>query len=316
MFLLLARLISVRKGQISQGWSEAMMAKSLQENSVITKGGDAPDVKSLREARGLTREDISQATKISVKNLEAMENYEFHRLPPPVYTRAYFKAYARLLGVDEEQIAGRYEKNLAVSAQAVEEETEEVSERRSYFSRKVIVNAVIVLVLCVLGFLIYSYFNFQIADVAVDAFLPMKSHDKSAADVKSSAATANTATAVTGDGVRGAGNNSPEKEVLPTAAISAPATVKSETTKALQNQAPIVKPPTLIITAREKTWLKITEDRKDAYERLMEPGERMERSALQYEIDIGNAGGISVQFQENILKPLGKSGEVVHLHLP
>jgi cytoskeleton protein RodZ len=256
-----------------------MTAKSLQENSFITKGGESPDIKSLREARGLTLDDVNQATKISLKNLEALENGDFHRLPPPVYTRSYLKAYARLLGVDEEQIAGRYEKNLAVSAQTIEEEPEEVSERRSYFSRKIIVNAALVLVLCVLGFFIYSYFNFQVVDVVLDGFLPTKSHDKPVADLNNAAAPVEPTTAASGD-------------------AAAP------------------KPPILIIIAREKTWLRITEDQQEAYQLIMQPGERIERSALQYDIDIGNAGGVSVQFQKNIMDKLGKSGEVVHLHLP
>lgn len=294
-----------------------MMAKSLQENSIITKGGDAVDIKSLREARGLTIDDICQATKISVKNLEALENSEFHRLPPPVYTRSYLKAYAGLLGEDERLIASGYEKNLAVSAQAVEQEPEEVSERRSYFSRKIIVNAALVLVLCVLMFFVYSYFNFQATDIAVNALLPMKSHDKPVPDLSNAAAPVDPSKGVvSGDAGGGAENNPPEAEGQPAAAISAPVTVTSEAAKAPLTQAPILKPPLLIIIAREKTWLRITEDQKEAYELIMQPGERIERSALQYEIDVGNAGGVSVQFQKNILKTLGKSGEVVHLHLP
>ena len=289
-----------------------MMAKSLQENSIITKGGEALDIRSLREARGLTLADICQATKISVKNLEALENGEFHRLPPPVYTRSYLKAYARLLGEDEGLIARGYERNLAISAPAVEEETGEVSERRSYFSRRIIVNAALVLVLCVLVFFIYSYFNFQATDVAIDSFLPVKSNDKPVADINKVDPTKGGP----GDAGSGAENKHPETEVLPAAAISAPTTVTSESAKAPPTPAPIVKPPLLIIIAREKTWLRITEDQKEAYELIMQPGERVERSALQYEIDIGNAGGVSVQFQNNIMKTLGKSGEVVHLHLP
>ncbi len=293
-----------------------MMAKSQQENSGITKVEEVPDLRSLREARGLTLNDIARATKISVKNLEAIENGDFNLLPPPVYTRAYLKSYARLLGVDERQIASRYEKNLAVFAQAVEEETEEVPERGSYFSKKIIVNASIVLVLCVLGFFIYRYFNFQVAEVALDGPLPMNSHDKPVADVKNPDAPAKPTIGVPVDVGSGAEEKPPQTEGLPTSVVSATSTVKSEETKAAVIKAPIVKPAILIIIARERTWLRITEDQKEAYELLMQPGGRIERSALQYAIDIGNAGGVSVQYQENIMKTLGKSGEVVHLRLP
>jgi cytoskeleton protein RodZ len=255
------------------------MAKSLQENSGIAKVEEVADLRLLREARGLTLNDIAQATKISVKNLEALEIGDFHHLPPPVYTRAYLKSYAVLLGVDERQIAGRYEKNLAVSARAGEEETEEVPERGSYFSKKIIVHASLGLILCVLGFIIYSYLNFQVAEVALVGPLTMNAPEKPVADVKNSAAPAK-----------------------PTIGIPVDTADR--------------KPAILIIIAREKTWLRITEEQKEAFQLLMQPGERIERSALQYDIDVGNAGGVSVQYQGNIMNTLGKSGEVVHLRLP
>ncbi|HXE98127.1 MAG TPA: helix-turn-helix domain-containing protein [Dongiaceae bacterium] len=42
-----------------------------------------PDLKTLREARGLTTEDIFLKTRINAAILNAIENGEFHLLPPP-----------------------------------------------------------------------------------------------------------------------------------------------------------------------------------------------------------------------------------------
>jgi cytoskeleton protein RodZ len=292
------------------------MVKSLQEHAVVNNMEEALDLRSLRETRGLTLDDISQATKVSVKNLAAMENGDFHLLPPPVYTKAYFKSYARLLGIDEKLISARYEKNLAVSTQAVEEEIEEIPEKDSFFSQKIIINAATVLVLCVLGFLSYWYFNSPADDVALDSPLTMNSKDKPVIDAKNSTVSAQPIIEVPVGVGSGTEDKSLQTGGIPASAVSTPDLVNSEETKDDVTKQPIVKSLTLIIIAREKTWLRITEDQKEAYELLMAPGERIERSALQYEIDIGNAGGVSVQFQKKIMNALGKSGEVVHLRLP
>jgi len=256
-----------------------MVAKSLQENSVIPQVDETFDLRSLRQARGLTLDDVAKATKISVKNLETMEKGDYDHLPPPVYTRAYLKSYARLLGANERQIASRYEQYLTVSAQSVVEVTTVASVRRSYFSRKILANSATVLILCVLGVIVYSYFNLQTADVVMESSLPLPSSGQPVADIDGSAG--------------------PAKPNINASADTATR-----------------KPAILIITARERTWLRIREDKENAYELLMKPGEKIERAALQYDIDIGNAGGVSVQFQENIMQSLGKSGEVVHLRLP
>jgi hypothetical protein len=102
---------------------------------------------------------------------------------------------------------------------------------------------------------------------------------------------------------------------MPAPPFPPPGPMKNEGTMVAATKPQVVK-PTLIIIAREKTWVRIAEDQKGAYEVIMAPGDRMERSASQYEIDIGNAGGVSVQFKENMMTILGKSGEVVHLRLP
>jgi hypothetical protein len=72
----------------------------------------------------------------------------------------------------------------------------------------------------------------------------------------------------------------------------------------------------LIMEARELTWLRIKEDHNPPYEILLQPGEKIEKSASQFMLDIGNAGGISVEFRGKSLGNLGIKGEVVHLSLP
>ena len=292
------------------------MAKSLQENSGITNSEQLPDLRSLREARGLTLDDVSQVTKISLKNLEAMEKGDFQYLPPPVYTRAYIKSYAKLLGLDESQLLSRYEKNIAVFVPDVEDNATDVPERASYFSKKIILNSSLVLVLCALGFFAYSYLSSQVGNVAPENFLPKTAADKPLTEVKKSDVSAQPVSGVNSEVARETDKQQLPQTGTPKATIPVKPQEKGEEAKTPAIKTPSVQPVILVITAREKTWLRITEDQKKTYQLLMQPGERIERSASQYDLFIGNAGGIVVQHQGNTLQSLGKSGEVVHLHLP
>ena len=66
---------------------------------------------SLRRARlrkRLSLEQLSKTTKIKLSLLEALENNDFERLPPIVYTRGFLRVYAREVGLDPEQTTEQY----------------------------------------------------------------------------------------------------------------------------------------------------------------------------------------------------------------
>ncbi len=56
-----------------------------------------------REMRGITLEEISESTKISTRSLEALEHEEFDKLPGGIFNKGFVRAYARYVGIDEEQ---------------------------------------------------------------------------------------------------------------------------------------------------------------------------------------------------------------------
>ena len=53
-----------------------------------------------RIVRKVSLEEISAATKISVGLLSALERSEFAKLPAPVFTRGFIRAYCLHLGLD------------------------------------------------------------------------------------------------------------------------------------------------------------------------------------------------------------------------
>jgi cytoskeleton protein RodZ len=61
-----------------------------------------------REMRGVSLAEISTATRIGVRFLEALENEQWDRLPGGVFNRGFIRAVARFLGLDEENLVSEY----------------------------------------------------------------------------------------------------------------------------------------------------------------------------------------------------------------
>lgn len=56
-----------------------------------------------REMRGITLEEIADSTKIGTRSLRALEQEDFDKLPGGIFNKGFVRAYARYLGIDEEQ---------------------------------------------------------------------------------------------------------------------------------------------------------------------------------------------------------------------
>src|SRR6185503_3055279 len=61
-----------------------------------------------REIRGISLKEISDATKISKRFLEALERNDHTTLPAPVFTRGFVREYARYVGLNSEEMVNRY----------------------------------------------------------------------------------------------------------------------------------------------------------------------------------------------------------------
>ena len=68
------------------------------------------DLRRARESRGTSLEEVSKATRISVRLLEAIEQERFDRLPGGVFRNSFVRQYAQAAGLDEEQIVAEFER--------------------------------------------------------------------------------------------------------------------------------------------------------------------------------------------------------------
>lgn len=73
----------------------------------------------------------------------------------------------------------------------------------------------------------------------------------------------------------------------------------------------------LLITAVEKTWIKVIIDEKESTEYNLNPGDELVLEAAKgYNLLIGNAGGLKITLNNKPVIVPGESGQVVIIHLP
>ncbi|HXC47848.1 MAG TPA: helix-turn-helix domain-containing protein [Candidatus Sulfotelmatobacter sp.] len=82
----------------------------------MARGTFGERLKRERELREVTPEEITQATRIGSRFLEALENEDWDKLPGGVFNRGFVRSIAHYLGLDEEAFLGEYD--LAYAAHA------------------------------------------------------------------------------------------------------------------------------------------------------------------------------------------------------
>jgi transcriptional regulator with XRE-family HTH domain len=75
-------------------------------NSELASFGE--ELRREREIRGISLKEISDATKISKRFLDALERNDHRTLPAPVFTRGFVREYARYVGLNAEEMVNRY----------------------------------------------------------------------------------------------------------------------------------------------------------------------------------------------------------------
>jgi cytoskeletal protein RodZ len=65
-------------------------------------------LKREREMRGVSLEEVSAATRISPRFLEAIENERWDELPGGAFNRGFIRSIARFLGLDEDGLVAEY----------------------------------------------------------------------------------------------------------------------------------------------------------------------------------------------------------------
>ncbi len=86
-----------------------------QEPSQFTEESLGDYLRNTRTSKGLCFAEIANETKISIKNLKAMEENNFNSLPAEVFTRGFYTLYSGMLSLDPGLILKRYDSEKSCS---------------------------------------------------------------------------------------------------------------------------------------------------------------------------------------------------------
>ena len=277
------------------------------EKSSLTFG---EELRRERIIRDVSLEEISAATKISIRLLTALESSDVSRLPAPVYSRGFIRAYAKYLGLDPDEMINAYLADVAPEKKREVGDSHKGRLRSRFLRGRRAAGTIVVSVtgiLLVLGLIVKP----QRRPAASEPVAPRELAPVSFRNVAVSPGP--------GPSVQPESAPSP----LPSASASAsenpgdtanglePASAREDTTASGGG----VK---MVLEFQQDSWTQVYADGRNIFSGLIKKGTRREFAARQgFRLTLGNAGGVRVTVDGRALEPLGQAGQVVRdLPLP
>ncbi|HXM22278.1 MAG TPA: RodZ domain-containing protein [Terriglobales bacterium] len=273
-------------------------------------------LKQEREKRAITLDDISLSTKISTRMLRALEEEHFDQLPGGIFNKGFIRAYARCLGMDEEQAIADYiaaisppGKNSENDDQApvLDPPSREPSPEENHGAAGVPWGMFAVALLIVaLGFAAWGFYSRE-SEKGTPASAAPAANSPSQPPSDSGAATAQVAKASQPTVPSTAGGESSQ-----TPAASPPASTPSQSSSQTpSSQAPRAGRFVVLIRAREDSWLSVSIDGEvSTHSTLTAPAEKSVRAGKEIIIKAGNIGALDFEFNGKKLPAQGGYGEV------
>jgi cytoskeletal protein RodZ len=263
-------------------------------------------LRSLREGKGGSLEDMARSTRVGIRHLEALEDERLADLPSPVFVRGFIRAYCGFLRESPEEALGRYEA-LAGERAAAQAASAPPSPRTTWASSSVVVGlallAILGIALVVINLTVKRTGGTSVAAPNIEA-----PNTAEPTPVPPPALVPAAPAPVT-----------PAAPSTPPAAVTQPAN-PVPTAPAAPVGAKAASPggQRLVIRAVEPTWIRVQPDEGRATEETLPAGGSREWSAeRRFLVTIGNAGGVEVTLNGKVLPPLGAKGSVIHrLELP
>jgi cytoskeleton protein RodZ len=312
------------------------------ETGSMMERGVGALLKDARQRKGFDLGQISEMTRIQPHILQALESEDWPRLPSPIFVKGFVRSYAHAVGLDEGEIVALYQKN-APSGLTTPKPLGEPVGSRKIFS--------VMLILLLLAMALAYFFgkgylpgkgvlersqtmhsvgsSMVNSEPVQETFsetqeLPLKKQKESVWGQVSESVeqVPQTEKAL----IRAASAPEPSPELVDVKPPNNPIEEKAATSFSagpLLAYEPEISPETesreLILKAnvREKTWVRIFVDDQDPKEYIFTPGSYPEWKAKEgMELLIGNAGGISFEFNGVQIENIGNPGQVVRLSLP
>jgi cytoskeleton protein RodZ len=263
-----------------------------------------------REKRNITLDQISQSTKIGTRMLQALEEDKFNQLPGGIFNKGFVRAYARCVGLDEEQTVADFllasgETPPLMPEMPVEQPAPRIIEASAETPRRPIPWGLLaaLLLLAALALSLWSHRQEIERETSHPSTGPAATQPptEGAAGPAPAVSVAREATSPQAANVGSAQQASqPIKSAITETSVSSPAPALPET-------------PTFVVSieARDDSWTVITSDGRTVYSGLLAAGDRRAiRGHQQIVVRAGNAGGVDLLFNGKKIPQPGQVGEV------
>jgi cytoskeleton protein RodZ len=266
-------------------------------------------LKREREMRGITLDEITESTKISRRHLEALESEHFEQLPGGVFNKGFVRAYARFLGIDEDQAVADYsaasneqpEPENKFPLEIHEESNRELNPRRSKVPL-VFALAALLGVLVGYGFWMKSKPHSSTAVESTRQPTPATSINEPQASPSATVSNAEPA-------------KTPNEPPVP-ATVATPAVARVPAAQPTPAESTVTPLPAkesaffVQVKAKEDSWVSIVADGKSVMQRVLTADKQKKiKAGKSLILRTGNAGGIEVSFNGRPLGALGNENE-------
>jgi len=274
-----------------------------------------------REMRGITLDEITESTKISRRHLEALEGEHFDQLPGGVFNKGFVRAYARFLGIDEDQAVADYsaanneqpEPENKFPLEVHEQPDRDLNPRRSSLPL-VFAIAALIGVLVGYGFWIKSKPHNSEAVENTRQSAPASAVNAPQANVPAPSAI----TPSSSEPIKASAQPAHSTPVTKPAPPEAAAVPRSTEPRPAAAPGESADPPTYVkektffvqVKAKEDSWVSIVADGKSVMQRVLTADKHKKiKAGKSLILRTGNAGGIEVSFNGRSLGSLGNENE-------
>jgi cytoskeleton protein RodZ len=256
-----------------------------------------------RELRAVTLDEIAEATKIGTRSLKALEDEQFDILPGGIFNKGFVRAYAKYLGIDEDQAVADYTAALGEAtgkfSSSVPDDTLVASIAKKRIDDKPIgvdnggssKTWIALAVLALIAFGGYSSWNYYEQRKA------QKLAEQQSHQMMQAAAAPVTTAAITETPAQ----NTPT-ELTP----AQDAAQKNSTTSASESATPAGPEFTLTLHAKEDAWVSIQADGKTVIEDILTAAtDRTIKAKDKIVMKVGKPSALEVSFNGTPVGPLG-----------
>lgn len=249
-------------------------------------------LKTLREEKGLSLEELSERTKIALTNLGFLEADRFDLLPPRVYVKGFIRSYVTELGLAPDEAVNRFDAYVKEGELPDYEADEHPLFKPRPLFRSLVSGAVFTTALTAAGAVALVI----LVVTGASRLFYWGEEKRGSAPVVASVGPSPGYKAPAGGGQEG---RQPDVSAF--------------------NEPPKTQAgrKVLEIKATAKAWVRVESDGAAAEEFVMTPGDVQIFTAKEgFCVQTGNAGGIRLRFERRELPVLGKENQTLSLTLP